>query len=274
MCTIFYLVTQKNEYRMAIRKTPLITTENLSFAYGKEQAVISGVNCSISANAFTVIMGKNGSGKSTFLRLLGGMMPYHNGNIKIDHVELKTYKPGERAKMLGFLPQHHKAVFPFKVSEVVLTGRASYIQFSPKRSDRYQADKALEQTGISSLKNRVYTELSGGEQQLVMIARLLAQQPKILLLDEPISHLDYHNQIRIMKLIRELVSGNITVVAVLHDPNMAYLFGEEFIYVHDGRVQEVNKAKAWEHHLADKIFDNQLFPLEHEGRFVFIPQLS
>ena len=105
-----------------------------------------------------------------------------------------------------------------------------------------------------------------------MIARLLAQQPKILLLDEPISHLDYHNQIRILKLIKELVSTNITVIAVLHDPNMAYLFGEKFIYVHDGQVHEVNDKKAWEHHLVDKIFDNQLFPVEYEGKYVFIPQ--
>ena len=175
--------------------------------------------------------------------------------------------------MLGFLPQHHKPVFPFKVSEVVLTGRASYIQFTPNRRDEYQVDKALELVGIASLRNRIYSELSGGEQQLVMIARLLAQQPKILLLDEPISHLDYYNQIRILKLIKELVSKDITVVAVLHDPNMAYLFGEKFIYVHDGQVHEVNDQNAWEHQLVNKIFDNQLFPVEHQGKYIFIPQV-
>jgi iron complex transport system ATP-binding protein len=258
---------------MAMKRTPIISIDNLSFGYGQNQTVISDVSCNISENIFTVIMGKNGSGKSTFLRLLGGIMPYHKGSIKVSNVELKDLKLGERAKMIGFLPQHHKPVFPFKVSEVVLTGRASYIQFSPKKSDEYQADKALELIGISSLRNRVYSELSGGEQQLVMIARLLAQQPKILLLDEPISHLDYHNQIRILKLVKELVATNITVVAVLHDPNMTYLFGEEFIYVHESQVHEVKDKKAWDHPLVDKIFDNQLFPIEHEGKYIFIPQV-
>lgn len=258
---------------MAMKGTSIISIDKLSFGYGHNQAVISDVSCNISENTFTVIMGKNGSGKSTFLRLIGGIMPYHKGSIKVSNVELKEFKLGERAKMVGFLPQHHKPVFPFKVSEVVLTGRASYVQFSPKKTDEYQADKALEQIGISSLKNRIYSELSGGEQQLVMIARLLAQQPKILLLDEPISHLDYHNQIRILKLITELVSTNITVVAVLHGPNMAYQFGEEFIYVHDGQVHEVNDKKAWEHQLANEIFDNQLFPVEYKGKYVFIPQV-
>ena len=257
---------------MAIKNKPVITIENLSFDYARNRPVISDVNCNIMENTFTVIMGKNGSGKSTFLRLLGGIMPYHKGSIKINNVELKAMKLNARAKMVGFLPQHHKPVFPFKVSEVVLTGRASYVQFSPKKSDKFQAEKALEITGISSLKNRIYSELSGGEQQLVMIARLLAQQPRILLLDEPISHLDYHNQIRILKLVKELVATNITVVAVLHDPNMAYLFGEKFIYVHDGQVHEVNEKNAWEHPLVHKIFDNQLHPVAHEGKFVFIPQ--
>ncbi len=254
-------------------KTPVFSVDKLSFGYGKNQSVISDVTCNISENTFTVIMGKNGSGKSTFLRLLGGIIPYRNGRIKVGNTELKELKLIERAKMIGFLPQHHKPVFPFKVSEVVLTGRASYIQVSPKKSDEYQADKALELIGISSLRNRIYSELSGGEQQLVMIARLLAQQPKILLLDEPISHLDYHNQIRILKLIMELVSKKITVVAVLHDPNMAYLLGQEFIYVHDGHIYEVNDKKPWENHLVSKIFDNQLFPVEHEGKYIFIPRI-
>ena len=273
MRTVFYMVTEKNKHRMAMKSEPVIRVDKLNFSYGKNQSVISDATCGISENTFTVIMGKNGSGKSTFLRLLGGIVPYHNGSILIRNKELKEIKLIERAKMVGFLPQHHKPVFPFKVSEVVLTGRASYIHFSPKKSDELQVDKALEMVGVSSLRNRIYTELSGGEQQLVLIARLLAQQSGLLLLDEPISHLDYHNQIRILKLIKDLVSNKITVVAVLHDPNMAYLFGEKFIYVHDGEVHEVSDEKPWENPLASKMFDNQLSPIEQDGKCVFIPKI-
>ncbi len=256
-----------------MKEKPIISVTELSFGYNQNQSVISNVTCNIPENTLTVIMGKNGSGKSTFLRLLGGIMQYNSGAISVNGFELKKMKLGDRAKMIGFLPQHHKPVFPFRVSEVVLTGRASYIRFSPKKSDEYHVDRALELIGISSLKNRIYSELSGGEQQLVMIARILAQQPKILLLDEPISHLDYHNQIRILKLIKELVSNNITVVAVLHDPNMAYLFGEKFIYVHDSQVHEVKDEKPWENHLVNNIFDNELFPHEHDGKYIFIPKI-
>lgn len=256
-----------------MKQSAIISTDNLSFSYNPKRAVISDVNCTISENTFTVVMGKNGSGKSTFLRLLGGILPYHQGSIKINNIELKELKLKERAQLIGFLPQHHKPVFPFKVSEVVLTGRASYVHFSPQKSDQYQTDKAMELAGISSLRNRIYSELSGGEQQLVMIARLLAQQPQILLFDEPISHLDYHNQLHILKLVKELITNNITVIAVLHDPNMAYLFGEQFIYVHNNQVHEVNDKKAWEHQIAHDVFDNQLVPIEHKGQYVFIPQI-
>lgn len=256
-----------------MKSEPVIRVNKLNFSYSKNHSVISDVTCNISENTFTVIMGKNGSGKSTFLRLLGGIVPYHNGSILVRNKELKEIKLVDRAKMLGFLPQYHKPVFPFKVSEVVLTGRASYIHFSPKKSDEIEADRALEMLGVSSLRNRVYTELSGGEQQLVMIARLLAQKPGLLLLDEPISHLDYHNQIRILKLIKDLVSNKITVVAVLHDPNMAYLFGEKFIYVHDSEVHEVHDEKPWESPLVNRMFDNQLSPIELDGKSVFIPKI-
>lgn len=259
---------------MAIINKPIIAIDGLSFGFEKRNEILSNVNCSISENSFTVIMGKNGSGKSTLLRLISGIIPYSSGSIKLFNQELKKLKLKERARFLGFLPQHHKAIFPFKVSEVVLTGRASYIQFSPKKSDIYQADKAMELAGISPLKNRIYSELSGGEQQLVMIARLLAQQPKALLLDEPISHLDYNNQIRILKMLKELVANNISVIAVLHDPNMAFLFGEKFIYCHNKKAHAINTDKAWEHKLVSEIFNTNLQSFEHEGKAVFIPQLS
>jgi iron complex transport system ATP-binding protein len=259
---------------MATIKNPLIEVTGLSFGYSRSEEVLSSASCSFAGEKFTVIMGQNGSGKSTLLRAIGGIVPYHTGSIKVNGVELMSLNPTERARCIGFLSQHHKAVFPFKVSEVVLTGRASYVRFLPGKGDKYEAEKAMDLAGISLLKNRIYSELSGGEQQLVMIARILAQQPEILLLDEPISHLDYNNQIRILKIIKLLVEKRVTVIAVLHDPNMAYLFGDAFIYIHDKSAHEVNQKNAWEHALVNEIFHDDLQAVEYKGKYFFIPQLS
>ncbi len=257
---------------MAMINNSIISVDDLSFGYDQNSSILSNVVCDISANEFTVIMGKNGSGKSTLLRIMGGIIPYNYGTVKVKGAELKSLKLKEKSRIIGFLPQQHKPVFPFKVFEVVLTGRASYVSITPNKTDLYETERAIELTGISYLKNRIYTELSGGEQQLVMIARLLAQKPEILLLDEPVSHLDFNNQIKILKLIKELVSKNITVVAVLHDPNMAYQFGDRFIYVHDNMIHEVNNEKAWEHKLVTRIFSNDIQHVEHEGKIIFIPK--
>ena len=235
--------------------------------------VLSGVNCKIKENAFTVIMGNNGSGKSTLLRTIGGIHPYQSGSIKINGFELKDLKPKDRARHIGFLAQHHKAVFPFVVSEVVLTGRASFVNYLPKKEDEYEADKAMERLGISHMKNYIYSELSGGQQQLVMIARMLAQKSKIVLMDEPISALDYHNQIKIIKIIKELVEQSITVVAVLHDPNLSFLYADEFIYVHDKKAHEVTEGKAWEHPLVKEIFHEEFQRLDYKDKCIFVPNI-
>lgn len=250
----------------------VIEINDLSFGYGGEREVLSGVNCAIRANAFTVIMGNNGSGKSTLLRAMGGIVPYHKGSIKIKGKELKDLQPKDRAKEIGFLAQHHKAVFPFKVSEVVLTGRASYVHYLPKKEDVYEADKAMDRLGIMHLRDEVYSQLSGGQQQLVMIARLLTQNSNIILMDEPISALDYYNQINIIKVIKELVSQGITVAAILHDTNLSYLYADEVIYVHQKKAHEV-EGEPWEHPLVKEIFRGDFNQLAYKDKCIFVPNL-
>ena len=252
-----------------IEEHGMIQVAGLTYSYGREN-VLQDVSCQIHPDRFTVIMGKNGSGKSTLLRLIGGLIPYHSGSICMGDQELASMPHRERARWIGFLGQHHRAVFPFTVEDVVQTGRSPYIRFVPGRKDKAITEEAMELAGILSLRKRIYSELSGGEQQLVLIGRLLAQQARILLLDEPISHLDYNNQLRVIKLIRHLVAGGKTVIAVLHDPNMAYLFGQQFIYVHDRKVHEVT-GKAWEHDLVGEIFHHELQTVEHGGKCLFFP---
>jgi len=250
----------------------IIETRYLSFNY-KEKEILKDVSVKIPENKFTVILGRNGSGKSTLLRLVSGLLPYHSGSVFIDGNNLHELSMKQRAAWVGFLPQKHKAVFPFSVREVVLTGRAARIGIKPVAIDYLVADKAMEMAGITHLKNKVYTELSGGEQQLVMIARTLAQQPRILLLDEPISSLDFNNQIMILRLLRKLVAHGMSIAAVIHNPNLAFLFGDYFVFIHKKKAFESDSENAWKHELVNEIFYEKIHRIDYRGKCIFIPQL-
>jgi iron complex transport system ATP-binding protein len=256
---------------MGTMKTQAISAGALSFSYGSK-TLFGNISFAVQENVFTVIMGQNGSGKSTLLRIMAGLLPYKKGSVTVFGEELRLLHPRNKAKLIGFLPQQHKPVFPFTVSEVVLTGRAAHIRYLPGAGDRAIAAAAIERTGIAHLAHRYYTELSGGEQQLVMIARTLAQQPRILLLDEPVSHLDYNNQLLIIKLLKELVREGITVAAVLHDPNLSFLFGAKFIFVHEGSVVADNSDHPWLNPLVKAIFYHPVAMVPHGNKQILIPE--
>jgi iron complex transport system ATP-binding protein len=212
-----------------------VKIRNLTFSYAG-RPVLDAIDLDIQEGCFTVVMGKNGSGKSTLFRLLAGFLTPREGNISLLGRPLRQLSDRERARLLGFLPQHHRPVFPFRVEDVVLTGRAGHIRLIPGKEDRRHAGEALAVIGIEHLRERIFTELSGGEQQLVMIARVIAQNPHIILFDEPTTHLDFFYQDRVLKVIRELTRMRFTVIAVLHDPNIAALYGDHFVCLKNGRV--------------------------------------
>ncbi len=251
-----------------------ITVKNLSFAFSGLK-VLDDVNTTIEAGKLTFILGRNGSGKSTFLRLLAGLLAFKNGEIEILGNKSSQLSFAERAKITGFLNQQHKAVFPFKVEEVVLTGRAGCINFIPKKSDVAMAFQAIEKVGIAHLQSRIYSELSGGEQQLVMISRLLAQNPKILLLDEPTSHLDFTNQMNLLRLLKTLVAEGLTVVSVLHDPNMAFVFGDDFLFVKDKQIiRSTPNFEPWDAGFLSFVYQSKLEAIPYKGRAILVPQIK
>ena len=252
---------------------PAITVKELSFAYG-EKPVLENCSANIESHLFTVILGKNGSGKSTLLRIFAGLLSYRHGEVRIGGRVLEKLKLRERAQILGFLGQKHKAIFPFTVEQVVLTGRAGYINFIPAENDVDIARNAMEKVSIRHLKDRIYTELSGGEQQLVMIARVLAQEPRILLLDEPTTHLDFSNQIRLLTLLRALTYKNLTVIAVLHDPNIAFLYGDNFLFVSNGKlIRPEEPVKPWSAEFLQVVYGHGLQSVPYAGRALIVPEL-
>ena len=248
-----------------------IRVQNVSFAYDG-LAVLQDVSLQVPAGEFTVLLGKNGSGKSTLLKILAGLLPVKTGAIEILGKELNRLSLAERGKLIGFLPQFHNPVFPFTVREVVLTGRAAYVFSLPGRRDRDKADQAIAEVGVEPLRDRPYTELSGGERQLVMIARVLAQEPKVILLDEPLSHLDLANQARFLNLVKKLTSRGLTVLAVLHDPNLAFLSGDHFVFLKDGRVLETAEGKRpWEAGLLSEVYGTPIETLPFRDRALVVP---
>ncbi len=193
-------------------------------------------------------------------------------SVFINNLDINSMSLKSRSKMLGFLGQKHKAVFPFTVEEVVMTGRAAYINFVPDKKDVDIVNDVLALTGILHLKNRYYTELSGGEQQLVMIARVLSQQAPILLLDEPTTHLDFCNQEKVLSLIKELTNNNLTVIAVLHDPNLAFLYGDHFVFLKNGEIVKTNdNNQAWDASFLESIYETKVHAIPYEGKALIIP---
>ena len=204
---------------------PLIEVRGAGFSFG-EQAVFGGLDLEVYAGEVLTILGPNGCGKSTLLRCLGGALALTQGTVRLENVDLSTLDVRARARKIALLFQDHTASFPYPVLDVVSMGRTPYLSAfgAPSAQDIAIAEEALEQVGMSHLKKRAYTELSGGERQLVLLARTLAQQPAVILLDEPTAHLDFKNQVRSLQQIGALAERGVTMVMTTHDPNQAFLF--------------------------------------------------
>jgi iron complex transport system ATP-binding protein len=236
---------------------------------------LEDVTLHVPAGRLSVLLGKNGSGKSTLLHLMAGLHRPMKGRIEVLGQDLAGLSTGARAKVIGYLPQFHSPVFPYTVEEVVLTGRAPYVFTVPRARDRDKAEEALLTVGMHDLRKRPYTELSGGERQLVMMARVLAQEPKVILLDEPVSHLDLSNQSRLLHLLKRLVAEGITVLAVLHDPNAAFGYGDDFFFIKQGRMQQPGPGQApWDAGFLEGLFDTQLETVPYNGRALVIPKVT
>jgi iron complex transport system ATP-binding protein len=252
----------------------LLEGRELYFRYGNRE-VLKTVTIEIPGGRFTVILGRNGSGKSTLLRIAAGLLKPERGTLQAMGRDLNRLSLSERAKIIGYLPQFHRPVFPFAVEDVVLTGRASYVNLMPRERDRSIALGALERVGISHLRARPFTELSGGEQQLVLIARVLAQEPKLILLDEPTTHLDLLNQARLLRLVKEFVTAGLAVVAVLHDPNLAFLYGDRFVFLRDGEAETWDSfQKPWNTEILRRVYGTRVCSIPYRDRALVISEFD
>lgn len=214
-----------------------IEVQHLSFSYGPRQ-VLKDISFSVDKGEFLSILGPNGVGKSTLFRCMLGLLSGYTGNVIVDGVNARRFSVPEAAKHIAYIPQSSRPIFNYSVFDIVLMGRSSSLSpfRSPDKQDNDRCRWALDKVGISHLARRCYHRLSGGEQQLVLIARALVQDAPILMLDEPTANLDFGNQLLVLQQARSLAQEGYTVIQTTHHPEQSYLFSDRILAVQNGQV--------------------------------------
>jgi iron complex transport system ATP-binding protein len=203
-----------------------------------EVRVLDGVTAAAPGGRLTGLLGPNGAGKSTLLRVVGGVLAPDAGSVHLDGADLLALPRRERARRVALVEQEAVAAWPLTVREAVHLGRTPHLSRwgGLTARDHAAVDAALEAAGVSALADRRLGTLSGGERQRAHLARALAQEPRVLLLDEPTNHLDVHARLELLALLRSLVAADVTVVAALHDLNLAAAACDHVVLLADGRV--------------------------------------
>ena len=215
-----------------------IKVADAGFSYNGSDNVFENIGFSITEGEILSILGPNGTGKTSLLKCLNGLHRLTEGQISVDEQKITGMRWSDIGKKVGYIPQAHDSTFPYTVLEMVRMGRAPHIGLfsSPTKKDTAVAEEAIEELGISHLKGKAYTNLSGGEAQLVLIARALAAEPKALLLDEPTSHLDFKNQAAILNLLEKLSREHgLAIIMTTHFPDHALSISDKALLMANGK---------------------------------------
>lgn len=221
-----------------------IMVRDLSFSYGRHR-VLDHMSLDLPDGCLINVLGKNGAGKSTFFRCVLSLEDSYTGTIEVNGRDLRALPVRERAREVAFIPQQHNAIYDYDVLDVVLmstTGEVGLLS-APGKVQRDHAWEALERVGIAHLAHRPVTEISGGEQQLVLIARALAQDARTIIMDEPTSALDYGNTVRVLDCIRQLARDGYSIIQSTHQPDQAFLFADLVLVIDGGGVRALGSPK-------------------------------
>ncbi|WP_207640789.1 ABC transporter ATP-binding protein [Clostridium hydrogeniformans] len=259
----------------------MLEVKSVTCGYNKKP-IISNVSFNVKDGDVVCLLGPNGVGKTTLFKTILGFLPLLGGEIILDKNNAITMARKEFAKKVAYVPQAHVPPFPYKVLDVVVMGRAAHLGSfaSPSSKDYHKAEKVLVDLGVAYLKDKIYTEVSGGERQLVLIARALIQEPNLLIMDEPTSNLDFGNQIKVIERVRSLSKKNMGIIMTSHVPNHAFMCADKVVAMgrHSIRVGECSEILTEETlkelYNLDVAIKNIVIDETHEEYKVCIPKLK
>ena len=253
-----------------------LTVDHLAFAYGAHR-VLEDISFSLDKGQFLSVLGPNGVGKSTLFRCILQLRTDYTGSITCDGTDVKTLSRRELSRRIAYIPQIHAPTFNYSVLDTVLMGLTRELSaFSqPKKQHVERAMAALERVGAAHLAQRDFTHISGGEQQLVLVARALTQQAELLVMDEPTSALDFGNQLRVLELVRELASEGYSVLLSTHNPQHALTFATDILAVSGGRVAAFGKPEeTLTESLVDQLYGVKVAFADTPGGRVLVPMMD
>jgi len=248
----------------------MLRVENISAGYGNTE-VLRDVSIQFEKGKVTAILGSNGSGKSTLLKVLDKILKPFKGTVYINGTRFNEISRKEWAKYVAYLPQRTDFVPHFTVFEAILLGRKPYITFEPTQEDFGTVERVIKDFQLQPFAFRKVHELSGGELQKVLIARALAQQPQVLLLDEPVNHLDPKNQMEILGALKGITEEmGLINITVLHDLNLALRFSDYFVFMKDGRIFSEGDITTITPSLVQNIYHISVELLQVKGKKVMV----
>lgn len=253
-----------------------LKVNNLSFGYTKNK-ILEDISFEVKPGDFVCVLGKNGIGKSTLFKLLLGFLKKEKGEILIDNKPLESFTRKELAREVAYIPQYSTSAFNYNVFDTVLMGTTCRLDTlgSPKAKEKQIARDALKQFEISHLSKKNTSSISGGERQLVVLARAIAQGSKILILDEPTANLDYGNQFRVMKTISKLKEFGYMIILSTHNPEQAMWFSDKIMVLDDKKVLAYgNTDEIIDEDLLNKIYSIDIDLVEKDGKKICFPKVD
>lgn len=256
----------------------MLQVENITFKRG-QRTILDDVSLNLGEGELLTLLGANGAGKSTLLNCIAGLLTPTSGQVLLKNCNIKTLSAKQIARQVAYISQHSPQTYQYTVKDYVVLGRASHLGLfdKPQASDYEQVEKALATLGISHLLEQTYMQLSGGQKQMVNIAKVLVQQPQLILFDEPTSALDYGNIFKVLKLVKELVDQKFSVIMTTHNPEHPILLQREIpnsktaLLTNTGKLIVGKTTEVITEENLTQLYSNanlRLFPVEELARNV------
>ncbi len=246
---------------------------DLYFKYDREWT-LENINFSTKENEMTAVLGPNGSGKSTLLKCINGILNPDRGKINLADKDLTSMSSAELARFIAYVPQKESRSFPAPVFEMILMGRKPYINYRPDKKDKEKTAAVIEEMDLEDIAFRDFNSLSGGQQQKVLIARAMVQEPHLLLLDEPTSSLDLKHQLDVMEVISEQTENEISALIAMHDLTLAARYCEKFVILNDGKVHSKGDGEVINCQTISEVYEVEAEVREEQGKPVITPICS